>query len=107
MTALVGLKADETELGAVAVGSGRVGVDGGLEETFHRSVPRLMAIGHSASLQEQLQDLENRRKIASNNRGLLLFSFWKRAESDCLHIRLTISKVLRFIHRIIYDSSTF
>ena len=41
------------------------------------------------------------------NRGLLLFSFWKRAESDCLHIRLTISIVLRFIHRIIYDSSTF
>ena len=34
------------------------------------------------------------------NRGLLLFSFWKRAESDCLHIRLTISIVLRFIHRI-------
>ena len=22
------------------------------------------------------------------NRGLLLFSFWKRAESDCLHTRL-------------------
>ena len=60
MTALVGLEADETELGAVAVGSGRVGVDGGLEETFHRSVPRLMAIGHSASLQEQLQDLKRK-----------------------------------------------
>ena len=41
------------------------------------------------------------------NRDLLLFSFWKRAESDCLHIRLTRSIVLRFIHGYIYDSFTF
>ena len=34
------------------------------------------------------------------NRGLLLFVFWTRAESDCLHIRLTISRVLRFIRSI-------
>ena len=36
-----------------------------------------------------------------------LFSFWKRAESDCLHIRLTISIVLRFIHRISTIHSPF
>ena len=36
----------------------------------------------------------------SFNRGLLLFIFWTRAESDCLHIRLTISIVLRFVRSI-------
>ena len=36
-----------------------------------------------------------------------LFIFWKRAESDCLHIRLTISIVLRFIRRISTIHSPF
>ena len=67
-----------------------------LEGNNHWSAPNVTgAFPHQVKIHEG-----NHTGEKPFNRGLSLFSFWKRAESDCLHIRLTISIVLRFIHRI-------
>ena len=54
---------------------------------------------HSKNANNVLNDITISQFVAFN-RGLLLFIFWTRAESDCLHIRLTISIVLRFVRSI-------
>ena len=47
------------------------------------------------------------RKKGDYNRDLSIFGFWKRAESDCLHTKITRSIVLWFIHRISTIHSPF